>query len=53
MSRPYPSCRGEQQYAMLANLGDWLPEVHLTWFAAEAVELRVLSVFHTFDREDG
>lgn len=38
---------------MPANLGDALPEGHLTGFAVEAVELRDLSVFHTADREDG
>lgn len=38
---------------MLANLGDALPEGHLTWFAVVAVELRDLSVFHTSDCDDG
>lgn len=53
MSHRYLPCGREQQYLMPASLREWLPEDHLAWFVAEAVDLLDLSACHAAYRDDG
>jgi transposase len=53
MPRNFIECDRDQELLLPPSMREWLPEDHLAWFVADAVEEIDLSAFYAAYREDG
>jgi transposase len=53
MPRNFIECDRDQELLLPPSMREWLPEDHLAWFVADAVEEIDLSAFYGAYREDG
>jgi transposase len=53
MPQNFIECARGQEMLLAPNMPDWLPEDHLAWFVADAVEEMDLSAFYVAYRSDG
>lgn len=53
MPQNFIRCDREQEMLLPSSMRDWLPEDHLAWFVADAVEEMDLCAFYAAYREDG
>lgn len=53
MPRNFIECDRDQELLLPSSMREWLPEDHLAWFVADAVEEIDLSAFYSVYREDG
>jgi transposase len=53
MPRNFIECDRDQELLLPPSMREWLPEDHLAWFVADAVEEMDLSAFYGAYREDG
>ena len=53
MPQNFIECDREQELLLPPSLRDWLPDDHLAWFIADAVEEMDLSAFYGAYRADG
>lgn len=53
MPQNFIECDRDQELLLPPSMREWLPEDHLAWFVADAVEEMDLAAFYGADREDG
>ncbi len=53
MPQNFIECDREQELLLPPNMRDWLPDDHLAWFVADAVEEMDLKAFYCAYRQDG
>jgi transposase len=53
LPRNFIECDRDQELLLPPSMREWLPEDHLAWFVADAVEEIDLSAFYSAYREDG
>jgi transposase len=53
MPRNFIECDRDQELLLPPSMREWLPEDHLAWFVADAVEEMDLAAFYGAYREDG
>jgi transposase len=53
MPRNFIECDRDQELLLPPSMREWLPEDHLAWFVADAVEEIDLSAFYRAYRDDG
>jgi len=53
MPQNFIECDREQELLLPPNMRDWLPDDHLAWFVADAVEEMDLRAFYGAYRQDG
>jgi transposase len=53
MPQNFIECDREQELLLPPNMRDWLPDDHLAWFVADAVEEMGLKAFYCAYRQDG
>ena len=53
MPQNFIECDREQELLLPPNMRDWLPDDHLAWFVADAVEEMDLKAFYDAYRQDG